>query len=399
MLPLDLNMAVAQVFSVSELTIQAEEIFAKHFVGFQPTAKACAPGRVNLIGEHTDYNRGYVLPMALPLVTVVVGCRTDTQVIEIVTTAESADEPKTVQFPVPTENNPLTPGKPAWANYAKGVVQTFKGAAIPGFKAVIVSSVPLGGGLSSSASIEVALHTFLESITGEKSIDLKVKALSCQEAEHKFPGMPCGIMDQFISVMGNKGYALLIDCRSMESTLVPVNDPNVTVLIANSNVRHELTGTEYPSRRKQCFEAASILSVKTLREATLKSLEGLTSQMDQVVYKRARHVISEIDRTTKGAEALKMGDYNTFGKLMVLSHNSLRDDYEVSCKELDELVELALQCDGVYGSRMTGGGFGGCTVTLLQADQIQNVVSHIQAKYQGKATFYVASPSDGAREL
>ncbi|CAK8684997.1 unnamed protein product [Clavelina lepadiformis] len=391
---------ITEIPSVVELVKQAKAAFAECFPGNEATIVACAPGRVNLIGEHTDYNEGFVFPMALPQVTVMAGCRNeDASSIVVQTMATAADKPTCVNFHSPTADTPLTPGKPLWANYVKGVVQCFKIAPVPGFKAVLLSSVPIGGGVSSSASLEVAVYTFLEVLTGSSAPDLNSKALSCQEAEHKFPGMPCGIMDQFISVMGKEGHALLIDCRSMESTLIPLTDINVAVLITNSNVRHELTGSEYPERRQSCFKAAEIMKKKSLREATLQDLTAFEAEMDKTTFWRARHVIGEIKRTLDAANALKIGNYQLFGKLMVESHNSLRDDYEVSCQELDELVEYALECPGVYGSRMTGGGFGGCAVTLLDASKVEETVLHIKSKYSGTATFYVAQPSSGAQVL
>ncbi|NXE75983.1 GALK1 Galactokinase, partial [Cochlearius cochlearius] len=357
-----------------------------------------APGRVNLIGEHTDYNGGFVLPMALQLGTVLVGSPTQDRTISILTTSAEADEPHRVQFPAPREGSPLSPGQPRWANYVKGVIQHYRGGPVPGFSAVIASDIPLGGGLSSSAALEVATYTFLQQLCPDDG-DLVAKALACQKAEHTFAGMPCGIMDQFISVMGKEGHALLIDCRSLETVLVPLTDASLAVLITNSNVRHTLTGSEYPTRRRQCEEAAAALGKASLRDATMAELEAARSRLGEEVYRRARHVIGEIARTVQAAQALQDRDYKTFGRLMVESHNSLRDDYEVSCPELDELVAAALEVDGVYGSRMTGGGFGGCTVTLLKAGAAERAQHHIQEKYRGTATFYLTKPSGGAKAL
>ncbi|XP_071796907.1 galactokinase-like [Asterias amurensis] len=389
---------VSEIKSTAELVQDASSVFFEKF-GSKPSFAACGPGRVNLIGEHTDYNDGYVFPMALPQVTVIVGNKTNTGLCRITTTAENADEPRSIEVHLPSAEKPLQPGLPAWANYVKGVVQFYKGT-LSSFDAVIVSSVPLGGGVSSSASLEVATHTFLEALDPNgPTTDLRAKALTCQMAEHEFAKMPCGIMDQFISVMGKEGHALLIDCRSMDAKLVPLADPQLVVLVTNSNVRHELTGSEYPTRRRQCQEAAAALSKKSLRDATMEDLFASESSMDREVYCRARHVIGEISRTTEAAEALQKEDYATFGRLMVESHNSLRDDYEVSCPELDQLVEAAMAVDGVYGSRMTGGGFGGCTVTLLKKDAVGRAVEYIKGKYLGKPTFYVTAPSKGAQIL
>ncbi|XP_038067649.1 galactokinase-like [Patiria miniata] len=389
---------VTKIKSIQDLVQDASRVFEEKF-GSKPGVAACAPGRINLIGEHTDYNDGWVFPMALPHVTVLVGNKTSTGVCRVVTTAQNADEPKTVEFNLPTADKPLEPGQPAWANYVKGVVQCYKGT-LSSFDAVIASAVPLGGGVSSSASLEVATYTFLEAMDPNgPTKDLKEKALACQKAEHEFPKMPCGIMDQFISVMAEEGHALLIDCRSMESKLVPLADPKVVVLLTNSNVRHELTGSEYPTRRRQCEEGAAGLGKKSLRDATMEELRAAEASFDKDVFRRAKHVISEIKRTVDGVEALEKMDYVTFGKLMVESHNSLRDDYEVSCPELDQLVEAAVAVDGVYGSRMMGGGFGGCTVTLLRKDVVEKTVAYMKEKYTGTATFYVTAASKGAQIL
>ncbi|XP_034049758.1 galactokinase [Thalassophryne amazonica] len=383
---------------VPELVADARRVFEQLSGGEAPQAAVCAPGRVNLIGEHTDYNQGFVLPVALPLVTVVVGSQTSGQDVTMVTVAKDADAPKRVDFSLSGDGSPLSPGSPSWANYVKGVIQHYRAPPVPGFRAVIASSVPLGGGLSSSASLEVAFYTFLQQLKPDDD-DKVAKAVACQQAEHTHAGVPCGIMDQFVSVLGREAHALLIDCRSLQATPIPLADANVVILITNSNVRHSLTGSEYPMRRRQCEEAATILGKPSLRDATMKELEEMRDQLDDVTYRRACHVIQEIKRTVQGAEALKRGAYKEFGKLMVESHNSLRDLYEVSCRELEELVTAALEVDGVFGSRMTGGGFGGCTVTLLQAHAIDKTILHIQERYSGTPTFYVTTPSEGARAL
>ncbi|XP_069024636.1 galactokinase isoform X2 [Embiotoca jacksoni] len=362
---------------VSELVADARRVFGQVFGGEVPPVAVCAPGRVNLIGEHTDYNQGFVLPMALPLVTVVVGSQTSGQDVSIVTATEDADEPRRVDFSLAGDGSALSPGLPRWANYVKGVLQHYRAPPVPGFRAVIASSVPLGGGLSSSASLEVAFYTFLQQLKPDDG-DKVSKAVACQQAEHTHAGVPCGIMDQFVCVLGREGHALLIDCRSLQASLVPLADPHLLILITNSNVKHSLSGSEYPSRRRQCEEAASVLGRDSLRDATMEELDEARGRLDEVTYRRARHVIAEIQRTLQAAEALKRGAYREFGKLMVESHNSLRDLYEVSCRELDELVSAAAEVEGVFGSRMTGGGFGGCTVTLLQAHAIDRTILHMQ---------------------
>ncbi|XP_074121254.1 galactokinase [Sminthopsis crassicaudata] len=389
-------MPVSRDPEVRAVLEEARRVFREEF-GSEATLAASAPGRVNLIGEHTDYNDGLVLPMALEMVTVVVGALRSDGLISFVTTSEHADEPRRVEFPAPTAEKPLEPGEPHWANYVKGVIKHYPATSpLPGFNAVVVSSVPLGGGLSSSASLEVATYTFLQQLCPDSG-EATARAHVCQQAEHSFAGVPCGIMDQLISLLGQKGHALLIDCRSLETRPVPLSDPGIVVLIANSNVRHALASSEYPIRRSQCESAAKALGKKSLRDVDMDYLEANKARLTKEQYQRARHVVSEIKRTSEAGIALSTSNYKTFGKLMVESHNSLRDDFEVSCPELDQLVELALSEPGVYGSRMTGGGFGGCTVTLLQADIVSKIMQHIQEHYKGTVTFYVSKPANGAK--
>ncbi|GAB5581320.1 galactokinase isoform X1 [Prionailurus iriomotensis] len=401
-----------------ELLAEARRAFREEF-GAEPELAVSAPGRVNLIGEHTDYNQGLVLPMALELVTVLVGSPRADGLVSLLTTSEDADEPRRLQFPLPTAQRSLEPGTPRWANYVKGVIQHYPAAPLPGFSAVVVSSVPLGGGLSSSASLEVATYTFLQQLCPDSG-SIAARAQVCQRAEHSFAGVPCGIMDQLIALLGQKGHALLIDCRSLETSLVPLSEPKLAVLITNSNVRHSLGSSEYPLRRRQCEEVARALGKESLREVQLEELEALSCTIrgnfiskasntaayrsgrelvSKEGFRRARHVVGEIRRTAQAAAALSRGDYRAFGRLMVESHHSLRDDYEVSCPELDQLVEAALSAPGVYGSRMTGGGFGGCTVTLLEAASVPQAMQHIQEQYSGTATFYLSQAADGAKVL
>ncbi|XP_025783317.1 galactokinase [Puma concolor] len=340
-------------------------------------------GMVGAPNKGLTTSSGLVLPIALELVTVLVGSPRADGLVSLLTTSEDADEPRRLQFPLPTAQRSLEPGTPRWANYVKGVIQHYPAAPLPGFSAVVVSSVPLGGGLSSSASLEVATYTFLQQLCPDSG-SIAARAQVCQRAEHSFAGVPCGIMDQLIALLGQKGHALLIDCRSLETSLVPLSEPKLAVLVTNSNVRHSLGSSEYPLRRRQCEEVARALGKESLREVQLEELED---------------VVGEIRRTAQAAAALSRGDYRAFGRLMVESHHSLRDDYEVSCPELDQLVEAALSAPGVYGSRMTGGGFGGCTVTLLEAASVPQAMQHIQEQYSGTATFYLSQAADGAKVL
>jgi galactokinase len=385
---------------LSELVHRVTEQFVKNY-GHQPRWIAAAPGRVNIIGEHTDYNDGFVLPMAIERYTVIAAGRPAKDTKEIRLRSTHGDNLAIVDL----SQQPLKPfPKGTWANYPAGVIAGFLARGLnPGsFDTMIHSTVPLGGGLSSSAALEVAVATLLEVITGKK-LDPVEKALLCQKAEHEFASVPCGIMDQFISVMGRENHLLLLDCRSRKTELVPMNDPSVALLIVNTNVKHELSGGEYAKRRTQCETAAKILGVTSLRDSDARTLESAKGKMDEVVYRRARHVIGEIERTVHAAEGIRASNWPTVGQLMYASHRSLRDDYEVSCKELDAVVEIAESIGikgGVYGCRMTGGGFGGCTVALVKADAVEGISKKIAADYKKKtgieATIFCSRPAAGA---
>jgi galactokinase len=387
--------------SLDALASRTADRFAERF-GRRPRWLAAAPGRVNLIGEHVDYNGGFVLPMAIERFTVIAADVASGQPAEV--RLASADLHEETSF---TLDSRLAPGKPAWANYVRGVLSGCLqcGFAIPGFDAVISSNVPIGGGLSSSAALEVAVATLAEAIAGQ-TIEPKTKALLCQKAEHEFAGVPCGIMDQFIAVGAKQGYAMLLDCRSMQSELIPFADPDVTVLIINSQVRHSLAAGEYAKRRAECDAAAKSLPVAALRDATIDDLNRRGSELDPTVFRRARHVVGEIERTKAAARAIAHDDWPAVGAAMYASHASLRDDYEVSCPELNLLVELAAALgpeQGVIGSRMTGGGFGGCTVSLVRTDAVDAVVRSISEAYRERtgieAAMFATRPAGGARVL
>jgi galactokinase len=362
---------------------------------------AAAPGRVNVIGEHTDYNDGFVLPMAIDRYTVMAA---DSSSSSASCSFFDAHFKETAAIDV---SGPVTKGQPKWSNYIRGVMAGFqqRGVTIPALDVAFLSNVPLGGGLSSSAALEVCTATLLEAVTG-KQLDPVEKALLCQKAEHEFAGVPCGIMDQFISVMGRENHLLLLDCRSRQTELVPMVDPSVALLIVNTNVKHELAGGEYAKRRAQCEAAAKILGVPSLRDASADALEEAQGKMDGVIYRRARHVIGEIERTVHAAEGVRAANWPTVGQLMYASHRSLRDDYEVSCAELDAVVEIAEGIDlqgGVYGCRMTGGGFGGCAVALVKADAVAGISKNISADYLAKtgsaASIFSSRPAAGATIL
>jgi len=384
---------------LDQMAERNSDLFTKCF-GHPPRWIVAAPGRVNLIGEHTDYNDGFVLPMAIERYTVIAADRNKAREV----TLHSSTTGETAAFSV---RGAVERGEPAWSNYVRGVVAGFqrRGDKVAGFDAVIASTVPFGGGLSSSAALEVAAATVLENMTG-RALDPIEKALLCQKAEHEFAGVPCGIMDQFTSVLAEKDHALLLDCRSRTTTSIAMSDPAVTVLIINTNVRHKLADGAYAQRRAQCETAARILKVPSLRDATMKGLTAARARMEPVVLRRARHVISENERTVEAASALQAADWPAAGRLMYASHASLRDDYEVSCAELDVVVEIAqgLGADnGMIGCRMTGAGFGGCAVSLVKTDAVSRITRAIGDAYEKKtghqATIFSSRPAAGARVL
>ncbi len=338
---------------------------------------AAAPGRVNLIGEHTDYNGGFVLPIAIDRVCVAVGAMAADTAVSHVYTAD-LDRLGTLDMRAPLRAGGPGIERGTWLSYVAGVIAQFQrdaAAPLPNLDIAIASSVPVGSGLSSSAAIEVATATLLEQAL---SLPLapKAKALLCQRAEHELAGVPCGIMDQFISTMGRQGHALLIDCRSEETALVPI-PADAAVVLLDSGVRHALAGGEYAGRRATCAAAAAKLGVPQLRDASIRALSAGEGLLTPEEHRRARHVITENARTLAAAEALRRGDLPTVGQLMRESHASLRDDYEVSCPELDSIADVLCGIQGVYGARMTGGGFGGHAVALCQRRAVQRLLSAI----------------------
>ena len=366
---------------------------------------AAAPGRVNLIGEHTDYNGGFVFPMAIERSTVLAADEREEATggnVEITIYSENLGDTQTLKI---LDNTIEKTGD--WADYIAGIFVGFLNLGIQ-FKSIDIalgSNVPIGGGLSSSAALEVSVATLLEAVTG-KTLSPIEKVLLCQKAEHEFPGVPCGIMDQFVSVNGKKNHLLLLDCNSQQAEEVPFTSDEYSILIINSNVKHSLTSGEYSKRRAECEIAAEILNVDTLRQASMVQLEESASKMDPIVFRRARHVIGEIERTQQAALAMKAGDWATVGELMLASHNSLRDDYEVSCKELDVLVELMMELGGskgVVGTRMTGGGFGGCTVSVVPTRKADDLIAGVSQRYIEKIgiepDIFTTRPAKGAQMI
>ena len=383
--------------SLQKLAAETAQQFVKTY-GRPPRWIVAAPGRVNVIGEHIDYNDGFVLPMAIERYAVMAA---DSSSSSNSFSVYDAQFKETAMIDI---SAPVTKGSPKWSNYIRGVLAGFqaRGVKIPALDVAFMSTVPLGGGLSSSAALEVCTATLIEAATGN-AIDPVEKALLAQKAEHEFAGVPCGIMDQFISVMGRESHLLLLDCRSRRTELVPMDDPSVALIIVNTNVMHELSGGEYARRRSQCETAAKILGVASLRDATVEMLERAKDKMSEVVYHRARHVIGEIERTVHAAKAIRNSNWPGAGNLMYASHASLRDDYEVSCKELDDVVEIAEFIGvkgGVFGCRMTGGGFGGCAVALVKTEYVGDITKQIADGYKLKtgieATIFVSRPAAGA---
>ena len=383
--------------NLQELANHVAAEFQKHY-GRAPRWIVAAPGRVNVIGEHTDYNDGFVLPMAIERYAIMAAD------VAAAPGKISVYDTQFKQSALIEVTAPVSKGSPKWSNYIRGVLAGFqsRGVTLPALDVAFLSTVPLGGGLSSSAALEVCTATLIEAVTGKK-IDPIEKALLAQKAEHDFAGVPCGIMDQFISALGREGHLLLLDCRTRKTELVPMSDPSVALLIINTNVKHELGSGEYAKRRAECEEAAKILGVKSLRDATPDQLEKAKGKLSEVVYRRARHVIGEIERTTHAAEGIRASNWPTVGVLMYASHAALRDDYEVSCKELDVVVDIAESiglAGGVYGCRMTGGGFGGCCVALVKADAVDAITQKIAADYKAKtgidAAIFASRPAAGA---
>lgn len=385
--------------NLSDLISDASNGLLERF-GSQATVTAAAPGRVNLIGEHVDYCDGFVLPFAIDRYIVIAGTANGTQQVRMI--SGIGGEPVVI----PVEKN-VERGNPPWTNYLRGVIRGFqdRGHVIPGFDAFILSSVPGGAGLSSSAALECAMATFLEGLL-DTVLETKEKALLCQKAEHDFAEVPCGIMDQFASAFGRPNKLVLIDCRSEEPELVPFDNPDLTVLISNTMTHHELTDGGYASRRQQTEQALSILGKPSWRDVNEADVLSAWETMGDPVNRRARHVVSEIARTVAAASALSRNEFETLGPLMAASHDSLRNDFEVSCEELDIMVDIARSIGrngGVIGSRMTGGGFGGSTVTLCESGKAADIAEILSTRYQ-EATgitpqIFASRPSMGAHRI
>ncbi len=380
------------------MSVQARDLaveFAYRF-GRVPTVSR-APGRVNLIGEHTDYNDGFVMPAALEFATLTAASPRPDRRLRVY----SMIMHEMREFDL---DSPREAGNADWSDYVIGVALMLEksGRRLSGADLVIFTDVPIGSGLSSSAALEVSAAHALITVAG-LPFDAIGTAKLCQRAENDFVGMRCGVMDQYISCCGVAGHALLIDCRTLASRSVAIA-PNLRLLVANSSVRHQHAGGEYNARREACEEGVRLLSrrlgpIKALRDVTPEQLSQQRRELPELIYRRCRHIVTENARVLEAERALEAGDFLACGQAMNASHVSMRDDFEITCPEVDTLVGLAQAAHGVYGSRMTGGGFGGCTVSLVEADAVERVSRVLIDGYRAatglKAEIFACAPSDG----
>ena len=382
------------------------EKFAELFGSTDGVKTYFAPGRVNLIGEHTDYNGGHVFPCALTIGTYAAARKREDRTINFYSINQEAFGLVT------TSLDDLTPSdKEGWTAYPKGVVWAFEGRGFKldsGFDMVITGDIPAGSGLSSSASLEVLTGFILRDLYGFNEVTNVNLAQIGQYSENNYNGMNCGIMDQFASAMGKENNAIFLDCNTLDFEYAPIVLEDAKVVVTNSKVKHSLVDSAYNDRRSSCEKAVeelkSVIDINTLGELSIEQYEALKENIKDDVRKlRAKHAVYENQRTIQAVAALKAGDLNTFGKLMNESHISLRDDYETSCPECDILAETAWTIDGVIGSRITGGGFGGCTVSIVKNDAIDTFKETIYNVYKEKTgiepEFYVVSIGDGPKEI
>jgi galactokinase len=383
------------------IDVESLKIVFRDLYGSEPRTFR-APGRVNLIGEHTDYNDGFVLPIAIDRETVVAARVRDDRRVR----AHSVNLSDAREFDLDAEGRART-GE--WINYVEGVARVLesKGARLRGADLAIESDVPVGAGLSSSAALEVSVGLALVALS-EADVDRVTIALAGQEAEHRYVGTRVGVMDQFIAALGRAGNALLIDCRSLETQHIPLALPDIAVVVCDTRVKHNLATSEYNTRRSECEHGVELLrsalpGIRALRDVSVEEFARHEELLPEPIRRRCRHVVTENARTLEAAEALRNGNAAEMGRLMVMSHRSLQHDYEVSCAELDLLVDVAIGTDGVVGARMTGGGFGGCTVNFVARGVVESFQSTVAREYRKvfghDCATYVVEPSDGAREL
>ena len=367
----------------------------------RPPQIFCAPGRVNLIGEHTDYNDGFVLPAAIDLANYAAAApRHDRRLV-----VQSRAFEETVEFDL---DDPAPAQRRDWSDYVRGVAIALEqaGHRLRGADVILQGDLPMGAGLSASAALEVVVGFALCQLSGVE-IDRKALALRCQAAENDFVGMRCGVMDQMISCCGDEGHAMLIDCRTFDHAPVSINS-DARIVICNTMISHELASSAYNLRREECECAVALLraalpKITALRDVTTDDLAIYGGLLPETILRRARHVVTENQRALDMASALELRDFARCGMLMNASHVSLRVDYEVSCMESDLMVALAQKCEGVFGARMTGGGFGGCTVNLVMRQQAERIIEKISESYR-KATgltpqIFCCIPSAGVHRV
>lgn len=379
-----------------------KEAFKRRY-GYEPDLLVASPGRVNLIGEHTDYNDGFVLPMSIERHTLIAAGRPSAAPGNLLR-AYSLDLDESDEFLLDAAS--LTPTQ-KWTDYIKGVVQAFllRGMTPDALDIVVSTTIPIGCGLSSSAALQVAMARLLQTLAPGLVVDTEVAGL-CQTAEHEFTGTPVGIMDQYCVANARKDHLVYLDCRNLDAEHVHFDDPDVAVLIIDSKVSRELRDGAYARRRAQCAEACATLGVSHLRDATTDQVRGAREALGDVPYRRALHVTSEDERTARTVAAIRERRWTDAGREMYASHRSMREDFEITVPDIDRLVELARAVGvegGVFGSRMTGGGFGGCTVSLIERDRVEDIVAAIAPAYleaTGRALeYYLSSPAQGAHVL
>ena len=368
------------------------------FTDFKPSIKVASPGRINLIGEHTDYNNGFVMPTAIDK-------KIYFEFKENGTDSTCRIYSATYNAYLEFDHNNLSISEKSWENYVLGVTNEIKvlGKSLKGFDCIIKSDLSTGAGISSSAALECGFASGLNALFDLGLIKVEITQLS-QKAEHNFVGNKCGIMDQYASVMSKQDHIILLDCESLHAEYIPADFKSCKLLLLNTNVSHNLADSEYNTRRQECEAAVEMIQkkypeVKSLRDVNLEMLEEFKARLEGKQYQRARYVIEENERVINATTAIKAGELNEFGGLMYGSHDGLQHDYEVSCPELDFLVEFSRDKDYIYGSRMMGGGFGGCTINLIEADKIDEYVAEAAEayfeKFNIKLDTIAVSPSEG----